>query len=268
MSLDELIRAVCADPADDAPRLAYADTVAAMDPARAELIRIQIERFRREEAVGALVRNPGERERILLTRHGATWAREVAPYTRPWGGTGNVFPAWDFDRGFVATAGASATVVADKDCPLPRLAPIEHLSLTGPGPYTAALTAPWLAQIRSLTATHLELGDDDAIALAQRGHLDRCEWLNLRANRIKIYGMAALMNSPWIRAMPVVLLADNPDDPAMQFKYEHNRLADWWLPENGTFAEKKYGRIDWLHLDPDGIPTRHYPRSAKYRLSE
>ena len=142
-------------------------------PARAELIRIQIERFRREEAVGALVRNPGERERILLTCHGATWAREVAPYTRPWGGTGNVFPAWDFDRGFVAAVGASATVVADKDCPLPRLAPIEHLSLTGPGPFTAALTAPWLAQIRSLTATHLELGDDDAIALAQRGHLDR-----------------------------------------------------------------------------------------------
>ena len=42
MSLDELIRAVCADPADDAPRLAYADTVAAIDPARAELIRIRL----------------------------------------------------------------------------------------------------------------------------------------------------------------------------------------------------------------------------------
>ncbi|MCB1295518.1 MAG: TIGR02996 domain-containing protein [Gordonia sp.] len=193
MSLDELIRAVCADPADDAPRLAYADTVAAIDPARAELIRIQIERFRREEAVGALVRNPGERERILLTCHGATWAREVAPYTRPWGGTGNVFPAWDFDRGFVAAVGASATVVADKDCPLPRLAPIEHLSLTGPGPYTAALTAPWLAQIRSLTATHLELGDDDAIALAQRGHLDR--WSPGRATSLGLARPTTLRSS-------------------------------------------------------------------------
>ena len=104
-----------------ADELIRAHTQALTDPAQLSRDDLAIERFRREEAVGALVRNPGERERILLTCHGATWAREVAPYTRPWGGTGNVFPAWDFNRGFVAAVGASATVVADKDCPLPRL---------------------------------------------------------------------------------------------------------------------------------------------------
>ena len=108
------------------------------------------------EAVGALVRNPASASASCRTCHGATWARSGAIHPRPWGGTGNVFPAWDFNRGFVAAVGASATVVADKDCPLPRLTPIEHLSPTGPRPHRRADRA-MAGQIRSLTATHLEL---------------------------------------------------------------------------------------------------------------
>jgi uncharacterized protein (TIGR02996 family) len=63
---DPFLRAVFDDPAADAPRLAFAEWIAAIDPPRAEFIRAQI-------AGGA------DAEK-LLSLHGSRWAEEFAPW--------------------------------------------------------------------------------------------------------------------------------------------------------------------------------------------
>lgn len=68
-SESELLAAVVANPADDAPRLAYADWLERAGPSpRAELIRLQCDIATKQQRVDA-----------LLTEHGREWA---APYDR------------------------------------------------------------------------------------------------------------------------------------------------------------------------------------------
>src|SRR5262245_65195916 len=74
---DSLLEAIRADPADDGVRLVYADWLEENgDPARAEFIRVQLERARlpgwdRRAVV------LGWRERELLDDHGHRWVAEA-----------------------------------------------------------------------------------------------------------------------------------------------------------------------------------------------
>jgi uncharacterized protein (TIGR02996 family) len=257
----ELLEQIARHPEDDTLRLAYADAVEHRMPERSEFIRLQIARFREEDARGAS-RCPGPREAALRERHGLTWARFIAPFTRPLLHHGMVIPGYKFERGFVAWLRTDPDTVGAKGDQLVTMAPIEHLDLTGEGPFIPALTAPCLGQMRSLSLTFLGLGDDDAIALAERGHLDRCEWLNLNLNHIDRRGVAALLANPVIRQMPFVGLRSNPGDPAVGVAIDYDgSVLDSWLPLDGEDAEARYGRISWLHISPYGVaPNRFHPR--------
>jgi uncharacterized protein (TIGR02996 family) len=74
---DVLLRAICASPSDDLPRLAYADWLEEHDDtARAEFIRVQLELARIDESherQGAL----RQREQELLAAHGDAWEKET-----------------------------------------------------------------------------------------------------------------------------------------------------------------------------------------------
>ncbi|HWU91559.1 MAG TPA: TIGR02996 domain-containing protein [Kofleriaceae bacterium] len=260
---EELYREIVRNPDDDAPRLAYADAVASQTPERAEFIRLQIERFRDEAAREVLVGRPGAREAALRKQHGPDWGHVIAPHARGHRSDASS-QGYKFERGFVALLRTDPDRIGSLGDQLLDLAPIQHLDLTREGPFTPALTAPCLGRMRTLSFVQLGLDDHDAIALAERGHLDRCEWLDLSGNHIGRRGAAALLANPVIRRIPVVILRGNPGDPAVLVSQdlEGNMLLEG-LPADGAGAEARHGRIPWLHLPPTGLPDRFHARTAR-----
>jgi uncharacterized protein (TIGR02996 family) len=260
---EELYREVVRKPDDDAPRLEYADAVAARDPARAEFIRLQIARSRDEATRGVWRGTPSSREAELRAKHGSRWGHFIAPYARAYLSDAP-FQGYEFERGFVALLRTEPDMVGDMCDELVDMAPIQHLNLTSNGPFIPALTAPCVGKMRSLVCNNIGLSDDDAIALAERGHLDRCQYLDLSLNKIARSGVAALLANPLIRKMPVVLLTGNPGDPAELVGQDANgNLVLEGLPPDGRDAEARYGRIPWLHLPPLGLPDRFHACTAR-----
>src|SRR5207248_9114068 len=95
---------ILAHPDDDAPRLVFADWLEEEggDSARAEFLRVQVERARLPEWDARQVRLR-LRERELIERHGETWKGELPDINAVlWG---------RFRRGFVATATFSGFAV-------------------------------------------------------------------------------------------------------------------------------------------------------------
>jgi uncharacterized protein (TIGR02996 family) len=260
---EQLYEQIVRSPDDDALRLAYAHAIERRDPAHAEFIRLQIVRFRNEAARGVPRGTPSPREAALRAQHGARWAHFIAPLAR--GHRADApFQGYEFERGFVALLRTEPNMIADMGDRLLAMAPIEHLELTREGPFIPALTAPCLGRLRTLTLNALGLGDDDAVALAERGHLDRCEWLDLAGNRIGNRGAAALLDSPVIRRIPVVLLRGNPGDPAVLVSHDvDGSVLVEGLPPAGEAAEARHGGIPWLHLPPIGLPDRFHARAAR-----
>jgi uncharacterized protein (TIGR02996 family) len=254
---------VVAAPWDDAPRLAYAKAVEETRPERAELIRLQIQRFASERAQGIQIGRPSERENELLGKHADQWARYIAHYARPMMPDAE-YQGYEFERGFVAQIRTDPDIVSDPGSRLFELAPIEHLDLTSDGDVREALASPLLRTLRSLDLNGVGLTDDHIIALAGNEHLDRLEWLDLRSNKFSRVGVEALVASPGIRKIPVVLLGSHPYNPGMQFDEVDGQVGEAWFPEYGQVIEKKFGRIDWLHL-PHFMryPDRYHARSIK-----
>ncbi len=90
-SADALLAEIYANPADDAPRLVYADLLTAKGDPRGEFIVLQLERGDGE---------PSAREQELLKRHGKAWLGDLAPVLT-WG---KGYATTAFRRGFVSTA--------------------------------------------------------------------------------------------------------------------------------------------------------------------
>jgi hypothetical protein len=90
------------------------------------------------------------------------------------------------------------------------------------------------------------------VVLAREGHLARCQRLELGCNAIGPRGVATLLASPTIRAIPIVEMCGNPCDPTMQYSWDcHGTIADMYLPDEGKKAEDRYGWIPWLHPQDD-----------------
>lgn len=258
-SRDALLAAVCAAPDDDAPRLRYADAIAGSARERAELIRLQIERTASERARRALVDESSLRERTLLARHGDDWARPLDPFVRPTQRP-RPDPGWRFERGFLSFVRIDADTLASLGDRLFRMAPIRHLDFTPDQPLRAALASPLLGRLRTLGLAACNLDDDDAIALAANPDIGALRWLDLRDNQIGARGIAALGASAAVRAIPIVLLANNPADPAQQYSLDwDSSVADSWLPPAGAELEAAHGGIGWLHLPPSHqLPDRYH----------
>lgn len=253
-ALAECFAEVVARPAEDGPRLAYAEAIAEAQPRRSALIRYQVLRYRAdlpdEEGRWA----PPSPELVALGsavsvfehRMQDGWGRYIEPFARS--DRSDNPSGWALERGFVARLRADAAVVADPAIKIFERAPIEYLSLTAVGDVPAVLRMQELAQMRRLDLGGLGLRDEDVAVLAREGHLARCEELDLRRNEITEAGFATLVASAEIRAMRSVRLDHNPCDPHMQYSWDcHGTIADMWLPAAGEAAEAKYGRIAWLH---------------------
>src|SRR5438552_1524865 len=141
-----LVRDILANPADDAPRLVYADWLEENgDSERAEFVRVQIEHARLDpddEQRQALA----QRAQTLVEAHGKRWCESLPRWAGP--------VSWWFRRGFVADVVAPAEQFLAGAGGLRRLVPLEGASLRGG--VSARLTD--LVDGRALSGlVHLEL---------------------------------------------------------------------------------------------------------------
>ena len=151
---EALIRAVCAAPDDDLPRLVFADWLDEHgEPERAEFIRVQCELSRRAED------DPGReglrsRAEGLLKAHRAVWVAELPVEYGYW---------YDFYRGFVDELAVNSDADPHAD---PRrafeAAPLIALSIFG---HPVAPWLPHLRHIRDLTLLNCPLSDEDIVSL-------------------------------------------------------------------------------------------------------
>jgi uncharacterized protein (TIGR02996 family) len=191
------LESVCAQPDDDAPRLAYANWLESRDDHdRAEFIRLQCELARLEPDHLARF-SMADRERELLRLHDAEW-RSGLPDLKGivWG---------RFVRGFVAAVQA-ATIPAflGQADHLYDLQPVEELRLLSVRDIGRLAYDPNLAQIRALDLSRTGLKDRVVYQLTTSPYLDGLRSLDLSRNRVRGLALNALASSsafPGIRRL-------------------------------------------------------------------
>lgn len=227
--------AVVAAPDDEAPRLAYADAVATSDPARAELIKLQITLARcRKGNLDPEQRGASyTREHQLIEQHGAEWAKDVRPLA----------PKYVFLRGFVEHVFLDAAKFLSSAPELYKKAPVLHLDLTGAKPACAQLLgSPHLDRIISLRLAGNGLGDAEAIAIASSSHLGKLEWLDLSGNQIGAAGLDALAASDRLPRLGYLGFADNQvADPTPAHGDEYDAETPGAIE-----LVNKHGKREWL----------------------
>jgi uncharacterized protein (TIGR02996 family) len=197
---DAFLKAILADPDDDAPRLAYADWLdEAGDSDRAEFIRVQI-------ALANLPRDDPqrppliERERQLLLEHAPDWAANLP---RP-------LHSWTFRRGFVEAIELTAATFLSRAENFLRLAPIRSIKLTDAGSVMHRLSAcPSLERIVDLDLSASYVWPSRLALLLSSPYLTCLESLTLDSNGMGHSGIRALMRAPVIASLTRLSLRDN-----------------------------------------------------------
>ena len=189
------LRAVVAEPDDDAVRLVYADWLDEHDqPERAEFIRVQCELARKpltDPQRAPLVR----RENEVWRQNGHRWLQSFRPY----GVLGG-----EFRRGFPASVFISFGDFQDHGEDLLRTFPtIQGVSLCERGMDSQrGLLSPNFAQLRAVDLAYCRtIGDRGCIHLATHcpwlGHL---HYLGLHQQGFTSVGLESLLSSPHLRA--------------------------------------------------------------------
>jgi uncharacterized protein (TIGR02996 family) len=197
---DALLRAVLADPDDDAPRLIYADWLDEHgDCDRAEFIRVQIALA---HAATDDPRSPPlrQRERELLSAHRARWA---APLD-------GVALSWTFRRGFVDEVEVAAPVFLSRGERLFDVAPVRTVKLVRVGLSGPRLAAcPALAHVANLDLSGAHLWISHLALLLTSSHLNRLESLSLAHNNLGRSGVAFLVSIRRLETLTGLTLSDN-----------------------------------------------------------
>jgi uncharacterized protein (TIGR02996 family) len=208
---EALLRAVIADPDDDAPRLIYADWLDEHgDSDRAEFIRLQCaiaERAPHGDRPHDLFR----RERELLAAHESEWSYPVGRLFRDSSLvlTGRA-EVGAFRRGFIYRVVCDASVLLDCAEELFAATPLEHLRLRDArGVARELFRLPLLSRLHALDLSYNRLGDDEVYQLARCPHLKNLTFLDLAANSFEARGAHALAVSPYLDTLDVLHLGGN-----------------------------------------------------------
>jgi uncharacterized protein (TIGR02996 family) len=161
------LKAILANPEDNALRLIYADWLeergGAGDVARAEFIRTQVQLHALAEDDP---RRPAleDREHELLAEHESSWLGDWPGYV----------PRWRFERGFLAEIETGTTTLAECGTDLFARHPITRLVLQPedayePGPVDEVGAAPWLGRLASLRLTgwYMYVGAAEAVLVSR-----------------------------------------------------------------------------------------------------
>jgi uncharacterized protein (TIGR02996 family) len=177
------IRAICEQPDEDTPRLAFADWLDEHDrPERAEFIRVQCERARglgdRERRTQLL-----KRSMQLVQQYGAEW------YVRDWpDAAAHAVTGYSFDRGFADTVSLS------------------RCRLRGADIVRIGQTRPLLSLVRVLNLSMNEINDGGVRAIADCRRLGRLRHLILSRNPVTLRGIEWLAASPHLTSLTEVTL--------------------------------------------------------------
>jgi uncharacterized protein (TIGR02996 family) len=215
MNEQKLMQAILDSPEDDAPRLQYAACLDATEQGeRAELIRVQIELARLEEAA-APDADPTAQEDRLYARAEELLAEHAWHLSLPdipgidWGGG----PHYGFERGFMCRLS-----VADADAFCTQLgrafevAPITEVTFSGASDadLAAIVASPHLSRLTGLRITFGEVGDKGAVAVALCPCATRLRSLTFFCCKVGPAGAAALAQSPHLAGLRELALNTCP----------------------------------------------------------
>ncbi len=198
---DALLRAVLADPEDDAPRLIYADWLDEHgQSARAEFIRVQVALARLAED------DPGRtdlsrRERALLAAHRTAWA---APLD-------GAALSWTFRRGFIEEVALAAANFLRRGDRLFAVAPVRGVRLYHVGTRVPELAAcPHLSAVACLDLDGEPVHPSHLGVLLASPHLTRLTALSLASSGLARAAVEALARSAVLGSLRRLDLAGNP----------------------------------------------------------
>ena len=199
---EALLQSVLAHPADDLPRLVYADYLDETgDPvlsARAEFIRVQCELARLDgepnPANPTMILALRTRERVLQSKFGEAWLDPLRKRGEP------LFSPRShglFRRGFVEIVWMPAGQFLWKAEKLFICAPIRELrvTLTTVDELAELMHCPFLAQLDALDLSDRKLGDRVAFEIVRSPYLRTLRFLRLKACALTDVGCADLAES-------------------------------------------------------------------------
>jgi uncharacterized protein (TIGR02996 family) len=199
---ESLVEAIRANPADDAPRLVYADWLEENGrPERAEFIRVQCE-LAKASAKGKRREKLAAREKELLDRYRKEWAAQLVPAAvlKKTGAAYDFIRFIEYERGFplrVELSIAGLLQIADD---VLRAEPVENLVLElGAERYGTLLTkvaaCPSLGRVNRLRGHETRLGPAGFEKLMGSPHLGAVRHVYLFEDYIGLRGVRAMVGS-------------------------------------------------------------------------
>src|SRR6266545_1670040 len=204
-----LFAAILAHPAEDTPRLAYADWLDEHgDPDRAACIRLQIEAARLPDG-DARRAELDETTRLLVVAHLDAWLGPLR----------TLATNWLFVRGFPERLTVLHEVFLSHADEILAAAPVRSVFFRKVKlPFVGRLAAmPQLGRVEELNFWHDGLSEKAAEVLVASPHLAGVRSLNLGSNRVRDRGARAVTGSPHLGGLRVLDLSDNRigDDGAL-----------------------------------------------------
>jgi uncharacterized protein (TIGR02996 family) len=196
---DALLSAILAQPAEDVPRLIYADWLQENgQPERAEFIRAQVWAAQ-AEPFSPQARAHADAAKKLERAHSAGWAQHIRQRVTQ----------WQFVRGFIEHVGVNAERFPPNAGPLFAAEPVRSLQVfwrarlvdDEPGPFAAFFNAPQLERVVRLSLSNLGLAAPDFDALAACPHLGNLTHLSLRNNPVNPGWLTTLLVGPALPAL-------------------------------------------------------------------
>jgi uncharacterized protein (TIGR02996 family) len=261
----EFLDYIIAHPDDDAPRLVFADWLEEQgETARAEFIRVQVERSRLPEWDARQV-SLRLREKALLEEHGAEWKGELPTIDGV---------LWeDFRRGFVATAiFASFAELAAKASACWAATPIETVSVRWPRRDEPVATIEPIAGLRELCITGQVVDRREVGRLADIPMLSTLRTLNIRNCNLGGEGFRRLLSSRHLGNLKALRVPGNAiGRGAVSPLFDAaslTSLEELDLSEAGSYGRtRRYGRYreDPVMEAPDVAALASWPGLARLR---
>lgn len=239
---EALYRAICAQPDEDTPRLAFADLVEEEgDGVRAAFIRAQV----------AIARLPEYDPLYISTRQAdpdATNAHGLA-HTLPKAPAGYEWRPFEFRRGFPWKIGVRTAEAFDEIGAVFAVAPIQALDVGARGRPDVDVLADWphLTRVHRLEFSTARFGPDDAERLGNSPHASALTQLAFDFDGITAEGLEALARSPLFPRLAELDLRSNTIPPALLVDALAAARAPGALSRLSLAANRLTG-IDAAHL--------------------
>ncbi len=231
---DALYRAICAEPDEDTPRLAFADLIEEEgDCVRAAFVRAQV----------ALARVPEYDPLFISARqmNPDLFAGQALIHTLPKElPTGYSWNTYEFRRGFAWKISVRSAEAFDADGTIFAAAPIQALDINARGRPDVDAIADWphLERVHRLEFSSARFGPDDAERLGNSLHATALTQLAFDFDGITAEGLEALAHSPLFPRLTALDLRSNVIPPmllvdALAAAHSPGALAHLSLAANG-----------------------------------